>query len=421
MRKFVMIVWSVAVGAPSGTALISSGRREALAAGASCWHWLLGTGGLGVAPNPQSASVEPYPPSQNWLGGMHRSESEQWRNAPAPSRAGAEFAAVELEVAALELLALDAWLASYKESPYTPESKFNTLEPNDIEIQDGDGSGNRRKFDFEVAARLSSPALLGDSNIYGTWLDMNSTSQVDADRVWPRSGLSAVALTLARADGVPLSVRQDVGWPWGLCGWRHCGPLADAEKALTTLRAQSGMLTPGSDMRFLVDVARRSVDEARGACRAAGLVGGIPPGATVAADAARSTDPGASATRATKIGRESTTSSAKNRDLRVAVAARAYAPLPPEQPYLSLEALNAVLGSDEASATVMVGGSNEAASLAAMEAYEAEMLASFQSRRNQGDHSAPTSDSENVGDGDEESRAISSAQRALALRLRLAF
>lgn len=377
----------------------------------SSWHWLFGTGGLGVSPSSKPASAELYPPSQNVLGFEHRSESEQWRNTPAPSRAAAEYAAVELEVAALELLELDAWLASYKDLSFKNKSKSDNHEMNSIEVQDGGSAGSGRDFSNALAARLSSRALLGNSNIHEAWLNADPNSREKNDGYLPRSGLSAAALTLARADGIPLSVRQDVGWPWGLCGWRHCGPLADAEKALATLRAQSGMLTPSSDMRFLVDVARRSVDEARGTCRAAGLVQGISPDVAAVADPRDVPTPTKSASRA------STRSMAKYRDSRTVVAAQAYAPLPPVQPYLSLEALNTVLGSDDASATVMVGGSNEAASLAAMEAYEAEMLASFQSRRNQDDNSTATPD----GNGDDGNEAISPAQRSLALRLRLAF
>lgn len=90
------------------------------------------------------------------------------------------------------------------------------------------------------------------------------------NRLAPLSAkLSSVAETLARA---PLSAefRAAIGWPWGMCGWRRgCGPLADAEKALSTLRAQLGMLSL-EEARFLVDVARRSVDEARAVCFAHG-------------------------------------------------------------------------------------------------------------------------------------------------------
>jgi hypothetical protein len=422
MRNLVVVLLSVTVRA---TALLSAGRREALVFVGTGWHWLLGTGGLGVAPTTPSGSEEALlcPPSQNVLGLAQRREAQEWLHAPFPNHLAAEHAATQLEMAATELLDLDDWLTNWQWVPKTDKTRNI--------IDNGDDSGQRTALTRGIAARLASPALLGDGTGDG-WFEANPGSSRGGRERSPRSGLALAALTLARADGVPLSVRQDVGWPWGLCGWRHCGPLADAEKALATLAAQSGMLAPSPDMRFLVDVARRSVDEARGVCRAAGLVRGTQPTQTSTA----------AGTRAGSAGRANQRGAAYD-------TAYAYAPLPPLRPYLPIEELNAVLGSDEAGGTVMVGGSNEAASAAAMDVYEAEVLAAFQDRRN-GGSSVPspgashfgsgTRPEQLVGDGagasaanglvagpsgvdadDDEGGSISPAQRALALRLRLAF
>ena len=38
--------------------------------------------------------------------------------------------------------------------------------------------------------------------------------------------------------------RDEVGFSWGSCAWRHCGALADAQEAIDQLDHQVGMLEP---------------------------------------------------------------------------------------------------------------------------------------------------------------------------------
>ena len=38
--------------------------------------------------------------------------------------------------------------------------------------------------------------------------------------------------------------RDEIGFSWGSCAWRHCGALADAQEAIDQLDHQVGMLEP---------------------------------------------------------------------------------------------------------------------------------------------------------------------------------
>ena len=243
------------------------------------------------------------PSSQNSLGGDQRNVAKRWRNENGPSLADAVAASRSLEDLRETLDNLDRWI---------DQGRYST-----------------EVFYDELAHRL----------------DVASVRE-----------LANVATTLIRAEGVPSSTKQDVGWPWQLCGWRHCGPLADAEKALSVLTAQNGMLRP-QEARFLIDVARRSVDEARGALYLAG-----PP--------------------LWEQGR----------------------PFSTGRPYLSVPELELVLGT----------GSSESTVEAAMAAYETEVLAGFLTFIHEETPSATTSD---AGTAPTEA---TDAQRDLSLILRLA-
>lgn len=153
------------------------------------------------------------PLSSNDLGYIQRAARDSRSEGPAPTLSDAAEAARALDAAALSLSLAASWLRSNQGR--LSESALEKLE--DL---------------------INAPELLG---------------------------VADAATVLMRTRELPAELKAEVGWPWQLCGWRHCGAIADAEKALSVLRAQAGMLT-GAEAAFLVDVARRSVDAARGAC-----------------------------------------------------------------------------------------------------------------------------------------------------------
>ena len=52
--------------------------------------------------------------------------------------------------------------------------------------------------------------------------------------------------------------RDEIGFHWGSCAWRHCGARADAQEALAELYNLSGVLEP-FECDFIVDIAERSL------------------------------------------------------------------------------------------------------------------------------------------------------------------
>jgi hypothetical protein len=180
-------------------------------------------------------------PSQNELGQSQRDLALKRRRSSPPSLEEAVAAAVLLEKASVALIEIDRWL---------------------VPQQQQQRSLGTRRFSSSASRskNKNSPVVLEQALV-----------RTHLDRYPCLFSLGDAATTLALAPDLPASFRREVGWGWGLCGWRHnCGALADAEKAFSTLQAQAGMLTV-EECRFLVDVMRRSVDEVLGLISTASL------------------------------------------------------------------------------------------------------------------------------------------------------
>jgi len=52
--------------------------------------------------------------------------------------------------------------------------------------------------------------------------------------------------------------RDEIGFDWGSCAWRHCGALSDYQEAIDALEYQVGMLEP-YECLFVLDVIERSL------------------------------------------------------------------------------------------------------------------------------------------------------------------
>ena len=73
------------------------------------------------------------------------------------------------------------------------------------------------------------------------------------------SRLEKACSVLKRAPDNLLSIdaRDDIGFDWGSCAWRHCGALADAQEALDELDHLVGVLEPFEAL-FCLDIVERS-------------------------------------------------------------------------------------------------------------------------------------------------------------------
>lgn len=63
---------------------------------------------------------------------------------------------------------------------------------------------------------------------------------------------------LLRKSLISLEARNEIGFDWGSCAWRHCGAEADAQEALAELYNLIGVLEP-FECRFILDVVERSL------------------------------------------------------------------------------------------------------------------------------------------------------------------
>ena len=95
-------------------------------------------------------------------------------------------------------------------------------------------------------------------------LSRGSTDDDDDDAAWAElrslsESMNAAALVLMRSRMLSSDAREDIGWGWGLCGWRRCGAASDAEKSLSVLIGGRGILSP-PEIAFLVDCTLRSLD-----------------------------------------------------------------------------------------------------------------------------------------------------------------
>jgi len=74
-----------------------------------------------------------------------------------------------------------------------------------------------------------------------------------------RSDLQNACYILKSADGfLSREARDEIGFDWGSCAWRHCGALSDAQEAIDALEYQVGMLEP-FECIYCLDVVERSL------------------------------------------------------------------------------------------------------------------------------------------------------------------
>mmetsp|Transcript_14132 Transcript_14132/g.32891 ORF Transcript_14132/g.32891 Transcript_14132/m.32891 type:complete len:388 (-) Transcript_14132:417-1580(-) len=74
-----------------------------------------------------------------------------------------------------------------------------------------------------------------------------------------RSDLQNACYILKGADEfLSREARDEIGFDWGSCAWRHCGALSDAQEAIDALEHQIGMLEP-FECVYCLDVVERSL------------------------------------------------------------------------------------------------------------------------------------------------------------------
>ena len=74
-----------------------------------------------------------------------------------------------------------------------------------------------------------------------------------------RSDLESACYILKGADEfLSKEARDEIGFDWGSCAWRHCGALSDAQEAIDALEHQVGMLEP-FECVYCLDVIERSL------------------------------------------------------------------------------------------------------------------------------------------------------------------
>eukprot|EP00536_Pseudo-nitzschia_multiseries_P014499 jgi/Psemu1/327564/estExt_fgenesh1_pg.C_7140005 len=74
-----------------------------------------------------------------------------------------------------------------------------------------------------------------------------------------RKDLENACYVLKRADNfLTREARDEIGFDWGSCSWRHCGALSDAQEAIDALEYQVGMLEP-FECIYCLDVVERSL------------------------------------------------------------------------------------------------------------------------------------------------------------------
>ena len=74
-----------------------------------------------------------------------------------------------------------------------------------------------------------------------------------------RSDLQSACYILKGAeDFLSREARDEIGFDWGSCSWRHCGALSDAQEAIDALEHQVGMLEP-FECIYCLDVVERSL------------------------------------------------------------------------------------------------------------------------------------------------------------------
>jgi hypothetical protein len=105
---------------------------------------------------------------------------------------------------------------------------------------------------FQALSAVNDLKLMADSY---RWDDMQSLI-----RSATLSDTLQHSCSILRRSSFALSqeARNEIGFDWGSCAWRHCGAEADAQEALAELYNLSGVLEP-FECRFVLDVIERSL------------------------------------------------------------------------------------------------------------------------------------------------------------------
>ena len=87
------------------------------------------------------------------------------------------------------------------------------------------------------------------------WEQMLSTLQ---EPVLTTKLQDSCSLLQRSKDFLSIEIRQEIGFDWGSCAWRHCGAQADAQESLAELYNSVGMFEP-FECLFTLDIVERSI------------------------------------------------------------------------------------------------------------------------------------------------------------------
>jgi hypothetical protein len=113
--------------------------------------------------------------------------------------------------------------------------------------------------DVELAVQTIQKALvyLGECKILANnyeWDDL--TTHIRGPLL--HSEMEEASDLLKRANGfLSTEARDEIGFEWGSCAWRHCGALADAQESIDELDSLIGVLEP-YECLFILDIVERS-------------------------------------------------------------------------------------------------------------------------------------------------------------------
>jgi hypothetical protein len=113
--------------------------------------------------------------------------------------------------------------------------------------------------DVELAVQTIQKALvyLGECKTLATnyeWDDL--TTHIRGPLL--HSEMEQASALLKRANGfLSTQARDEIGFDWGSCAWRHCGALADAQESIDELDSLIGVLEP-YECLFVLDIVERS-------------------------------------------------------------------------------------------------------------------------------------------------------------------
>lgn len=154
-------------------------------------------------------------------------------------------------------------LKSYNEVMLEHRTKRIPSWKNNLNISNNDDSTKnyvmtRSEFDQAIEAIIQSletiEILKSNAQNY-EWEDMLTTLRGPT----LTSNLQTACSTLQRARTfLSLEAREEIGFDWGSCAWRHCGAQADAQEALAQLYNSVGLFEP-YECLFALDIVERSL------------------------------------------------------------------------------------------------------------------------------------------------------------------